>query len=128
MSLPAYDFDKTPIENQQAAYTAGLQVNPYPFLIPSFLEAMNDIGQYGDAKYQDEGFLRRLLNGDQRWMERVSRDEIGKHATAHYDAYLRDEMHDHFGDLIHQLAASAYNVMMEAGISGHAPYKTIEGK
>jgi hypothetical protein len=128
MSLPEYDFNKTPIENQQAAYTAGLQVNPYPFLIPSFLEAMNDIGRYGDAKYQDDGFRARLARGDKRWMERVEADVIGMHMAAHYQGYLAGVMHDHFGDLLHQLAAASYNVMMEAGISGHAPYNILEGK
>jgi hypothetical protein len=35
------------------------------------------------------------------------------HIGEHYRMYCARELHDHFGDLDHQLAAIAYNAMME---------------
>jgi len=88
----------------------------YRTLIPAFLQAMDEIGKYGFDKYGDNSFEARARKGDHSRgdMERTKPEEIGKHAHEHFNAYLRGEKHDHFGTLIHQLAAAAFNCMMES--------------
>jgi hypothetical protein len=38
---------------------------------------------------------------------------IGRHARDHFDMYLAGELHDRFNTRKHQLAAVAFNAMME---------------
>lgn len=87
----------------------------YPFLSESFLEAMNDIGRYGHQKYGEQSFQHRRLQGDTSRgnMERTTSRSIADHATNHFAMYLRGEAHDHFRTRRHQLAAVAFNAMME---------------
>lgn len=90
------------------------------FLISEFLEAMNDIGRYGHEKYGADSFHTRREVGDSSrgTLARTSTDEIRKHAAAHFEMYQRGELHDHFGTLRHQLAAVAFNAMMEFYFAG----------
>jgi len=85
------------------------------FLIAEFLEAMNDVGRYGHEKYGADSFHSRRVLGDasRGALARTSTDEIRKHAGEHFAMYQRGELHDHFGTLKHQLAAVAFNAMME---------------
>lgn len=87
----------------------------HPFLIEDFLAAMNDIGRYGFEKYADRSFQARRERGDHSRgdMERTEPKVIQRHASEHFESYMRGEVHDHFGSRKHQLAAVAYNAMME---------------
>jgi hypothetical protein len=89
-------------------------------LIPEFLQAMNDIGRYGFEKYKDASFQHRRLLGDTSRgdMARTLPQAIADHAQIHFDLYLDGEPHDKFNTLIHQLAAVAFNAMMEAYFAG----------
>lgn len=89
--------------------------NPYPFLDPDFLELMNDIGAYGHVKYEENSFHARALRGDRTRppLDRHSSEAIIAHSQEHGNMYLRGELHDKFGTLEHQLAASSFNSMME---------------
>lgn len=90
------------------------------YLDAAFLEAMNDIGRYGDEKYGADSFHQRAKHGDRSRgkLERASSTVIGQHSKDHVDAYLRKELHDKFGTLKHQLAAAAFNAMMEFYFAG----------
>lgn len=85
------------------------------FVIDSFIEAMEDIGRYGHAKYGAASFQARRLSGDvsRGGLARTQPSAIACHAAEHFRAYLRGELHDHFGTHKHQLAAVAFNAMME---------------
>lgn len=85
-----------------------MQVN-FDQLNTAFLEAMNDIGRYGHTLY---GPLPRV-RAAHRAPERVTSDEIADHAQAHFIDYLNRVPHDHFKTRKHQLAAVAFNAMME---------------
>lgn len=43
----------------------------YEHLIPEFLEAMNDIGRYGEEKYGSESFQQRSKRNDRTRMNRT---------------------------------------------------------
>lgn len=87
----------------------------FPYLIESFLAAMNAIGRYGHEKYGVHSFQHRRESGDygRGPLERTQTPAILTHATAHLIAYGAGVPHDHFGTHGHQLAASAFNAMME---------------
>ena len=98
------------------------------FLKKSFLDAMNDIGSYGHEKYGTESFNARALNGDRSRgkLTRASTDAILSHAVEHFLAYRRGELHDHFGTQKHQLAAVAFNAMMEYYFAGLEDEKSLQ--
>jgi hypothetical protein len=88
-------------------------------LLPAFIEAMSDIGRYGFDKYAEQSFEARASRGlRERPSERTSAVAIGDHAAEHFAGYLRGELHDHFGTSKHQLAAVAFNAMMEFYFAG----------
>ena len=95
-----------------------------PHLLDEFLRAMNDIGRYGEEKHGERSFQFRRLKGDNSRGDdsaRCSSEAIASHARGHFEAYLRGERHDKFDSLRHQLAAVAFNAMMEfyfAGLEG----------
>lgn len=93
---------------------------PYEFLDPKFLELMNDIGRYGFEKYGEDSFQARRLRGEYSRpdMERVTPRAIGVHANDHFTMYLAGVPHDKFGTAEHQLAAAAFNAMMEFFFAG----------
>jgi hypothetical protein len=92
----------------------------YKFLIPQFLQAMDDIGRYGDEKYSKDSFNQRALVGDRSrgTLSRCEPIEIACHAHDHFQDYLQGVKHDKFGTLKHQLAAVAFNAMMEFYFAG----------
>lgn len=92
----------------------------YEFLNPAFLQAMNEIGGYGHEKYGKDSFHHRARTGDRSRgeLDRTQPAEIAKHAKEHFAMYLRGELHDKFGTLQHQLAAVAFNAMMEFYFAG----------
>ncbi len=94
----------------------------FEFLLPVFLEAMNDIGKYGYEKYKEQSFQHRRLEGDTSRgdMKRTQSQVIADHAKEHFSMYLSYIPHDHFKTDIHQLAAVAFNAMMEAYFAGLA--------
>jgi hypothetical protein len=51
-------------------------------------------------------------------MARTQPDAICEHAEEHLFQYLRGVTHDHFGTKRHQLAAAAFNAMMEFYFAG----------
>jgi hypothetical protein len=79
---------------------------------PKFIEAMNDIGRYGYAKYGD--IATKIGNRG----ERHRAYQLSEHAEEHFFQYLRGVPHDHFNTRRHQLAAVAYNAMMEFILAG----------
>jgi hypothetical protein len=86
----------------------------FEFLDQEFLELMNDIGRYGAEKYGAESFHARAQSGDRsRSLKRTQKEEIVRHVCEHVTAYENGIQHDKFGTLKHQLAAAAFNVMME---------------
>lgn len=92
-------------------------------LIPEFLKAMDDIGRYGSEKYGVESFQHRRLAGDHSRgsLARTTPLAIAQHARQHFSMHLAGQIHDHFGTRRHQLAAVAFNAMMEfyfAGLDG----------
>src|SRR5580658_538001 len=90
------------------------------FLDARFLEAMADIGRYGSEKYGEKSFQARRLNGDRSrgTLERCNSEQIIKHANHHLSEYLCGLAHDHFATRKHQLAAAAFNAMMEFYFAG----------
>lgn len=90
------------------------------FLLPAFLEAMNDIGRYGFEKYGPDSFQFRRMAGDtsRGEMQRTTPWAIADHASNHFDMYLEGTRHDKFNTEVHQLAAVAFNAMMEAYFAG----------
>jgi hypothetical protein len=91
-------------------------------LIESFLNAMDDIGLYGYQKYGTRSFEYRMARGDKSRGDlvdsRTGSVAIAAHAKEHFDAYLAGELHDHFLTKKHQLAAVAFNAMMEYYFAG----------
>jgi hypothetical protein len=87
----------------------------YEFLSTAFLQAMNDIGRYGAEKYGEESSEHRRLLGDKSRGKnpRTSTQSISDHIRGHLSEYQNKVKHDHFGDEAHQLAAVAFNAMME---------------
>lgn len=86
----------------------------YEFLHAKFLEAMNDIGRYGKQKYGNDIAREMKRKDGKRWEP----DHIGAHASLHFNLYLEGEPHDHFDTKRHQLAAVAFNAMMEFCFAG----------
>jgi hypothetical protein len=83
----------------------------YEFLDSDFLELMNDIGRYGAEKYKDVDFRH---NADRsRKLPRQQTEQILRHAHQHALDYENGILHDHFGTRKHQLAAAAFNLLME---------------
>jgi len=95
----------------------------HSFLLPAFLAAINDIGCYGFKKYSVNSFQARRLSGDNSRgnLQRNHSSVIAAHARAHFEDYLSHKPHDHFHDELHQLAAVAFNAMMEAYFAGLLP-------
>lgn len=92
----------------------------YDFLLPAFLKAMNDIGEYGHQKYGEFSFHHRALSGDNSRGDhpRTLPEAIAGHAAEHFQMHIRGELHDHFGTRRHQLAAVAFNALMEFYFAG----------
>ena len=92
----------------------------FEFLNQKFLQAMNDIGRYGNEKYGENSFSARARVGDfsRGCLERCTTSEIGRHAKEHFEQYEAGLLHDHFGTRRHQLAAAAFNAMMEFCYAG----------
>jgi hypothetical protein len=90
------------------------------FLLPKFLEAMNEIGRYGHGKYGTASFQHRASVGDysRGASPRTTQNALANHAQWHFEDYLNGRVHDHFGTRRHQLAAVAYNAMMEFYFAG----------
>lgn len=88
------------------------------FLFEEFLKAMNDIGAYGHQRYAEASFHHRRVSGDRTRDARTKATVIAGHALDHFDMYLRGELHDHFHTKKHQLAAVAFNAMMEYYFAG----------
>lgn len=102
------------------------------FLSTKFLEAMNDIGRYGNDKYGKESFHQRQKLGDRSRgsLSRAYSEVIASHAREHFDMHLRGELHDHFNTRRHQLAAVAFNAMMEfyfSGLEDELPAEELQG-
>lgn len=86
----------------------------YDMLIPAFLEAMQELGEYGYSKHGVNSFQHQQKIGDHtRPGDRLSTEKLAHHSRDHFLAYQVGEKHDHFKTFKHQLAAVAYNAMME---------------
>ena len=85
------------------------------FLNQDFLKAVNDIGRYGFEKYGKNSFQARCASENPLIRDQRTESEvIAAHAKEHFAQYLSGIKHDYFDDEIHQLAAVAFNAMMEA--------------
>lgn len=112
MSLSnAIDAMQTVISRNSVVLTLGER----ECLIDEFLAAMNDIGRLGLLKYVENSFQARLKRGikDRPDSIRCSTNEIADHAQKHFDEYIGGKPHDYFVTKKHQLAAVAFNAMME---------------
>jgi hypothetical protein len=91
------------------------EAKPYEFLNSGFLELMNEIGRYGEEKYGADSFHARAQTGDRSRgsLLRTRKEQILNHARQHITDYENGILHDHFGDASHQLAAAAFNLLME---------------
>lgn len=70
-----------------------------------FIKLLAQIAQYAEGKYgAAEQYREAELTGDGSPMN---------HMAEHMRAYMAGESHDHFGGQEYQLAAIAYNAMME---------------
>ena len=94
--------------------SARMDVRRLELLIPAFLEAMNDLMRYGQEKYGDLPATREK----HACPARVYSGAMEMHAADHFQMYLMDIPHDHFGTQKHQLAAVAVNAMMEFHFEG----------
>jgi hypothetical protein len=113
------DEMKQPIPCEYCFLKKEVERLSHPFLCPEFLEAMNDIGRYGHEKYGKMSFHHRRANGDHsRDIQRTSTLVIRDHARQHFQSYVEGVKHDHFNTEKHQLAAVAFNAMMEAFFEG----------
>jgi hypothetical protein len=84
------------------------------FLSAGFLKAMNELGEYAHNKHgQDD-----LLQSRERTRDRHEGHVIAYHADSHFRQYLLGIPHDHFRTRRHQLAAAAFNCMMEYHFAG----------
>jgi hypothetical protein len=104
----------------QAVSESPTQSASYEFLNAKFLEAMDDIGRYGNGKYGKDSFHQRAKAGDRSrgTLKRTEPAAIAQHAEDHFKMHLRGELHDHFHTRKHQLAAVAFNAMMEFYFAG----------
>jgi hypothetical protein len=81
------------------------------FLDEDFLELMNDIGRLG---HETLGADAVEVSGDRtRRIPRHQKDANILHVYRHITEYADGIKHDHFGTLKHQLAAAAFNCLME---------------
>ena len=77
----------------------------YDAINPDFLKALARIGNYAAEKYGSwEQYTAARLEGDKSCIN---------HIYEHLRQYQLGEVHDKFGNLKMQLAAIAYNAMME---------------
>ena len=77
----------------------------YQALNWNFIKLMAEIANYAADKYGSaEQYTNGRLEGQRSPLN---------HIAEHMRAYMARECHDHFEDLDHQLAAIAYNAMME---------------
>jgi len=90
----------------------------YEFLNPDFLALMNDIGRLGYEKYGDDIATFTARKPGARWESTA----VVKHVQEHLAAYLNGSPHDHFGTAKHQLAAAAFNCLLEFH------FATLEGE
>lgn len=88
----------------------------YDALNHDFIKMLAEIAHYATKKYGSaEQYAEARLTGEKSPIN---------HAYEHLRQYQNGEVHDHFGTLEHQLAAVAYNAMMEAyycNTFGHTP-------
>jgi len=82
----------------------------YEFLDEDFLELMNDIGRLGHEKFGADAFE---IAGGKRRIARHQKEEILRHARQHLAAYEQGIRHTRLNTMGHQLAAAAFNSMLE---------------
>jgi hypothetical protein len=73
---------------------------------------MDDIGRHGHEKYHD------VITSQRKDGARWTPEAIASHSAEHFQMHIRGELHDHFQTRKHQLAAVAYNAMMEFYFAG----------
>lgn len=97
-----------------------MPITNLPFLNEKFLQAMNEIGEYGHQKYGENSFHARAEKGDKSRgvLGRCESEAIWGHACDHFAEYMDGVKHDHFVTRRHQLAAVAFNAMMEFYFAG----------
>lgn len=76
----------------------------YDILDSDFLHCMAQIGAYGAEKYGDYAYQKSRLSGEKGPLN---------HIYMHLHQYKLGIPHDHFKTRKHQLAAVAFNAMME---------------
>jgi hypothetical protein len=88
----------------------------YEFLNENFLTLMNDIGRIGHERFGADAIE---VTGGKRQIERHQKDAILVHAAEHLVDYKLGIPHDKLGTLQAQLAAAAFNCMLEFVFSRH---------
>jgi hypothetical protein len=81
--------------------------------VADFAVLMAEIGAYGRSKHGDMSTQARIERGDLSRWERITPEANALHAADHFQMYRDGIVHDHFGTLKHQLAAVAFNALME---------------
>lgn len=87
-------------------------VNPFQTLDYGFLQAMDEVGILGEAKYGNESMAAKFRRGDFRRTDRTTDTAMVTHGQDHFEEFFQQTPHDHFGTRKHQLAAAAFNAMM----------------
>lgn len=86
----------------------------FPSISYDFIAAMDEIGKLGRDKYADDAIECRIRRGDRsRFSKRIYAREIARHSANHFDEYIDGILHDVYHTRKHQLAAAAFNPMME---------------
>lgn len=85
----------------------------YRTLSPRFLALMDEIGIYGLQKYGERSTANRFAKGDFSRDERTKSRSFAEHAANHFGEYIDGIKHDKFNTREHQLAAAAFNAMLE---------------
>lgn len=107
-TISRFEFPQT---MTAAATNKAMSITIEDHLIKEFIDAMKDIGDYGYEKYGVNSFEYAALKDNR--LRSVRTANCLEHAEDHIKDYSLRIPHDHYRTLKHQLAAVAFNAMME---------------
>ena len=118
-TLDAVEYAKEWLDDKRERFSDVTKTTPtYRTLSEAFLQLMDEIGSYGEEKYGEQSIAAKFRRGDFSRSDRTKAREIGNHVNNHFQEYLDGVLHDKFGTRKHQLAAAAFNAMMEFQLAG----------
>lgn len=118
-SCPDANFKSEPVKAPAVVTSAFRREfeERFPSLNFEFICLMDDIGKLGRDKYAENAVENRVKRGDFSRSERIYTPEIARHAAAHFQEYMNGIRHDVYGTRKHQLAAAAFNPMIEFSLA-----------